>query len=120
MGVLIVLLIMRVLDQMPYTPPLYGAQIVADILKTQEAPKDAHFVYRLSSYTCLAGDIIGDYEFDHEINVGDRLIFMDMAIYSMVKNNTFNGMPLPSISVLKDGKLSLIKSFGYEDFKCRL
>ena len=54
------------------------------------------------------------------INVGDRLIFMDMAIYSMVKNNTFNGMPLPSISVLKDGKLSLIKSFGYEDFKCRL
>ena len=106
--------------EMPYTPPLYGAQIVADILKTQEAPKDAHFVYRLSSYTCLAGDIIGDYEFDHEINVGDRLIFMDMAIYSMVKNNTFNGMPLPSISVLKDGKLSLIKSFGYEDFKCRL
>lgn len=106
--------------EMPYTPPLYGAQIVADILKTQEAPKDAHFVYRLSSYTCLAGDIIGDYEFDHEINVGDRLIFMDMAIYSMVKNNTFNGMPLPSIAVLKDGKLSLIKSFGYEDFKCRL
>lgn len=106
--------------EMPYTPPLYGAQIVADILKTQEAHKDAHFVYRLSSYTCLAGDIIGDYEFDHEINVGDRLIFMDMAIYSMVKNNTFNGMPLPSISVLRDGKLSLIKSFGYEDFKCRL
>ena len=52
--------------------------------------------------------------------MGDRLIFMDMAIYSMVKNNTFNGMPLPSISVLKDGKLSLINSFGYEDFKCRL
>ena len=91
-----------------------------DILKIQESSKDAHFVYRLSSYTCLAGDIIGDYEFEHEINVGDRLIFMDMAIYSMVKNNTFNGMPLPSISVLKDGKLSLIKSFGYKDFKCRL
>ena len=68
----------------------------------------------------LYTDFLHIHEFDHEINVGDRLIFMDMAIYSMVKNNTFNGMPLPSISVLKDGKLSLIKSFGYEDFKCRL
>lgn len=128
--------------EMPYTPPLYGAKIAhvasetydnnisvqhKDDFKMQENDNDVYnrklkskYIYRLSSYTCLAGDIIGDYEFDHEINVGDRLIFMDMAIYSMVKNNTFNGIPLPSIAVLKDSCINLVKSFGYNDFKCRL
>ncbi len=97
--------------EMPYRPPLM------DSGQWGEKP----FEYRLSSYTCLAGDIIGDYSFDHEIKVGDRLIFEDMAIYSMVKNNTFNGIPLPSIYLLKaDGTAELIKKFGYEDFKNRL
>ncbi|MBR5953388.1 MAG: carboxynorspermidine decarboxylase [Pseudobutyrivibrio sp.] len=97
--------------EMPYRPPLM------DSGQWGEKP----FEYRLSSYTCLAGDIIGDYSFDHEIKVGDRLVFEDMAIYSMVKNNTFNGIPLPSIYLLKaDGSLGLIKKFGYEDFKNRL
>jgi carboxynorspermidine decarboxylase len=71
--------------------------------------------------TCLAGDVIGDYSFEKKVQVGDRLIFEDMAIYSMVKNNTFNGMPLPSIGLLcEDGTTKLIKEFGYEDFKMRL
>lgn len=97
--------------EMPYRPPLM------DSGQWGEKP----FEYRLSSYTCLAGDIIGDYSFDHEIKVGDRLAFEDMAIYSMVKNNTFNGIPLPSIYLLKaDGSIELIKKFGYEDFKNRL
>ena len=97
--------------EMPYRPPL------KDSGKWGEKPFD----YRLSSYTCLAGDIIGDYSFDKEIHIGDRLIFEDMAIYSMVKNNTFNGIPLPSIYLLKaDGTIDLIKKFGYEDFKNRL
>lgn len=97
--------------EMPYRPPL------KDSGEWGEKP----FEYRLSSYTCLAGDIIGDYSFDHEIQVGERLIFEDMAIYSMVKNNTFNGIPLPSIYLLKqDGTTELIKKFGYEDFKNRL
>ena len=61
--------------------------------------KNGRYRYRLSSYTCLAGDIIGDYQFGREINVGDRLVFEDMAIYSMVKNNTFNGIPLPDIVI---------------------
>ena len=97
--------------EMPYRPPL----------KDSGEWGQKTFEYRLSSYTCLAGDIIGDYSFDREIKVGDRLIFEDMAIYSMVKNNTFNGIPLPSIYLLKqDGSCQLIKKFGYEDFKNRL
>ncbi|MCR4568526.1 MAG: carboxynorspermidine decarboxylase [Pseudobutyrivibrio sp.] len=97
--------------EMPYRPPL------RDSGKWGEKP----FEYRLSSYTCLAGDIIGDYSFDREVKIGDRLIFEDMAIYSMVKNNTFNGIPLPSIYLLKqDGSCQLIKKFGYDDFKNRL
>ena len=97
--------------EMPYRPPL------RDSGEWGEKP----FEYRLSSYTCLAGDIIGDYSFDTDIKIGDRLIFEDMAIYSMVKNNTFNGIPLPDIYLLKqDGTTELIKRFGYEDFKTRL
>ena len=65
--------------------------------------------------------MIGDYSFTQEIHVGDRLVFEDMAIYSMVKNNTFNGMPLPAIAVQKeDGTVQIVKEFGYEDFKMRL
>lgn len=97
--------------EMPYRPPL---------MNSYEWDKKP-YKYRLSSYTCLAGDIIGDYSFNREIKVGDRLVFEDMAIYSMVKNNTFNGIPLPSIYLQKqDGDCQLIKKFGYEDFKNRL
>ncbi len=97
--------------EMPYRPPLYNSG------------KDGEkkYTYRLAGATCLAGDVIGDYSFDNPLNIGDKLIFEDMAIYSMVKNNTFNGMPLPSIAVLrKDGTIETVKSFGYEDFKYRL
>ena len=119
--------------EMPYTPPLDGAVIASEeevkeamgmnevSESTDTGCKDSHrFLYRLSSYTCLAGDIIGDYTFDHEINIGDRLVFKDMAIYSMVKNNTFNGIPLPSIYKLSGTECSLVKRFGYSDFKERL
>ena len=65
--------------------------------------------------------MIGDYSFDEKLAIGDRLCFEDMAIYSMVKNNTFNGMPLPDLAVLhKDGTYEVVKKFGYEDFKERL
>ena len=97
--------------EMPYRPPLRDGY----------EPNEKAYIYRLSSLTCLAGDVIGDYSFEKEINIGDRLIFEDMAIYSMVKNNTFNGIPLPDILLLKeDGKIENIKSFGYGDFKGRL
>ena len=97
--------------EMPYRPPL----------KDSGNAGEKAFTYRLSSCTCLAGDVIGDYSFDKQIQVGDKLYFQDMAIYSMVKNNTFNGIPLPGIAVMKeDGDCEMIRTFGYEDFKGRL
>ena len=76
---------------------------------------------RFGGPTCLAGDIIGDYSFDKELNEGDKIVFMDMALYTMVKNNTFNGMALPSIATLEqNGDVKIVKEFGYDDFKSRL
>lgn len=97
--------------EMPYRPPLEDGG----------EPGEKKYTYRLSCPTCLAGDVIGDYSFDEPLKPGDRLIFGDMAIYTMVKNNTFNGINLPSI-ILKttDDEYRLIKEFGYEDFKSRL
>ena len=97
--------------EMPYRPPLMDSGEAGEKL----------YSYRLGSQTCLSGDSIGIYSFDKPLKTGDRLVFEDMAIYSMVKNNTFNGMPLPAIYLLKDGKSpELLRKFGYEDFKCRL
>lgn len=97
--------------EMPYRPNIIGTG----------QPHEKPYTYRLGGPTCLAGDIIGDYSFDKPLEIGDRLVFCDMAIYSMVKNNTFNGMPLPAIVWCdEDGKCRIVKSFGYEDFKCRL
>ncbi len=97
--------------EMPYRPEVFGAG----------KPGEREFTYRLGGNTCLAGDIIGDYSFDHELSCGERLVFGDMAIYSMCKNNTFNGIPLPSIYLLcEDGSVKLVKSFSYGDFKGRL
>ncbi len=97
--------------EMPYRPPL----------KDSGEPGEKPYTYRLGGPTCLAGDIIGDYSFDRPLQEGDRLVFEDMAIYSMVKNNTFNGMPLPAIVLQKkDGTFTVLKQFGYGDFKGRL
>lgn len=97
--------------EMPYRPPL----------KDSGKAGEKAYTYRLSSCTCLAGDVIGDYSFDREIKVGDKLYFEDMAIYSMVKNNTFNGMCLPAIAVMDEsGECRIIREFGYSDFKERL
>ncbi len=97
--------------EMPYRP------MVWDSGKAYEKA----FTYRFAGATCLAGDIIGDYSFDKPLKVGDKIVFEDMAIYSMVKNNTFNGINLPDIALQKvDGSIKIIRSFGYEDFKGRL
>ena len=96
--------------EMPYRPPLKGSGLAGQ----------KKYTYRLSARTCLAGDIIGDYSFDEQLSEGDILYFEDMAIYSMVKNNTFNGMPLPAIAAMRGGECSIVKEFGYADFKSRL
>lgn len=97
--------------EMPYTPPLMDA----------DSDNAKQFKYRLAGPTCLSGDVVGDYTFDREIKTGDMLAFGDMAIYTTVKNNTFNGMPLPDIYSLKqDGTLVKLTDFGYKDFKNRL
>ena len=97
--------------EMPYRPPLCDSG---------EAGEKA-YTYTLGGPTCLAGDIIGEYSFDTPLHIGDRLVFGDMAIYSMVKNNTFNGMPLPDIIALhEDGSWDVVKHFGYEEFKRRV
>ncbi|MCR5387804.1 MAG: carboxynorspermidine decarboxylase [Lachnospiraceae bacterium] len=97
--------------EMPYRPPLFGGY----------EPGEKAFTYRLGGATCLAGDVVGDYSFEKELNVGDKIIFGDMAIYTTCKNNTFNGMPLPCIySIDEGGSLKEFRSFGYEDFKTRL
>ena len=97
--------------EMPYQPPLYGAGKAGEKAET----------WRLGSATCLSGDVVGDYSFDGPLQVGDLLLFGDMAIYTTCKNNTFNGMPLPDINVLREnGSVENLKHFGYADFKMRL
>lgn len=97
--------------EMPYRPNIIGAA-ESDVLP---------HTYRLGANTCLAGDVIGDYSFENALCEGDKLVLCDMAIYSMCKNNTFNGMPLPSIWLnSKINGLQQIKAFVYEDFKSRV
>ena len=97
--------------EMPYRPPVLGSG---------EPGEKAH-TYTFAGPTCLAGDTIGTYSFDEPLAVGDRIVFGDMAIYTMVKNNTFNGMPLPAIIASdSDGSWQTVRQFGYEDFKMRL
>jgi len=98
--------------EIPYRPAVAGA---AD-------PGRWPYDYRLTGRTCLSGDILGDYSFPEPLRIGDRLVFHDMAVYTMVKNTTFNGLPLPAIALWNSDtdELRLIKEFGYEDFRRRL
>lgn len=97
--------------EMPYRPPLANSGL----------PGEKAYTYRLGGPTCLAGDVIGDYSFDAPLKAGDELVFLDMALYTMVKTNTFNGMPLPSIYWRKiDDTLEVLRHFSYDDFKMRL
>lgn len=96
---------------MPYRPKIIGGG----------EPGEKKYEYRLGGPSCLAGDIIGDYSFDKPLKAGDKLIFTDMALYTFVKNTTFNGINLPDLGILKKNeKYKVIKHFGYEDFRSRL
>jgi carboxynorspermidine decarboxylase len=98
--------------EMPYRPDVVGAG---------KSGEFAH-CYQLGGSTCLAGDVIGDYSFRDPLRVGQRLVFTDMAHYTMVKNTTFNGVPLPAIATYSDRvrEVKIVREFGYEDFRSRL
>ena len=123
--------------EMPYTPrcgveKLRGCDVEKEKTSTPQrlnvstsqrlnASTPQHYYYRFGGPTCLAGDEIGTYGFASPLKEGDSVVFEDMAIYSMVKNNTFNGMPLPDIAVQrKSGEIEVLRRFGYADFKMRL
>lgn len=97
--------------EMPYKPKILGATDPATDKQT----------YRLGGNSCLSGDFMGEWSFNNELNPGDRIIFLDMIHYTMVKTTTFNGVQHPSIGIwTRDGKFSLIRKFGYKDYKKRL
>lgn len=98
--------------EMPYRPNVIGADL----------PGKKAFTCRLAGKSCLAGDVLGEYSFDHELCPGERLVFLDMAIYSMVKTNTFNGLRLPSLALWdsETNERRVTRIFGYEDFRSRL
>lgn len=98
--------------EMPYRPQIVGA----------DEPGKLPHTYRLGGLTCLAGDVIGDYSFDRPLQVGDKLVFGDMAHYTMVKTTTFNGVRLPSIATFEPetGELKVVRRFGYQDYASRL
>jgi carboxynorspermidine decarboxylase len=98
--------------EMPYRPDIEGGF----------NPGDKAHTYRLGGPSCLAGDVIGDWSFDQPLKAGDRLAFLDMAHYTMVKTTTFNGIQHPAICTFEPqtGELKVVRSFGYEDFKARL
>ena len=97
--------------EMPYKPKIIGAT----------DPVEGKPTYRLGGNSCLSGDFMGDWSFDKELKPGDKVIFLDMIHYTMVKTTTFNGVAHPSIGMwTKDDEFKLFKKFGYEDFKNRL
>ena len=97
--------------EMPYRP---------NILDADQAGKQP-YTYRLGGMSCLAGDVIGDYSFSEPLQIGQRITFLDMSHYTMVKNSTFNGVPLPAISLYSEASgLQIVRTFGYEDYRNRL
>lgn len=97
--------------EMPYRPRIIGAGYPGEFAHT----------FRLGGLTCLAGDVIGDYSFQNPLKPKDRLVFCDMAHYTMVKNNMFNGVNLPCIALFSEEEgVRTLKRFGYSDYKSRL
>ncbi len=98
--------------EMPYRPEVIGGGM----------PGEKKYTYQLAGLSCLAGDVIGYYSFDEPLAAGQRLVFLDMLHYTMVKNNTFNGVKLPAIATYEpgDNTVTVIKEFGYQDYRSRL
>ena len=105
--------------EMPYQPAVRGAETLAPEAVKHAAPED--FVYRLGGNSCLSGDFMGSWRFDHPLVPGERVIFEDMIHYTTVKTNMFNGVSHPSIAMLHtDGTLEYFRRFGYADYRDRM
>lgn len=106
--------------EMPYKPVVRGAKIV-DIDDSDGQPEDSLYIYRLGGNSCLSGDFMGSWQFDHELKVGENIIFEDMLHYTTVKTNMFNGISHPTIGLLHlNGELEILREFAYEDYKYRM
>ncbi|HIV49554.1 carboxynorspermidine decarboxylase [uncultured Helicobacter sp.] len=103
--------------EMPYRPSV--CKMSNGIIESDRGENVGAYRYRFGGPTCLAGDVIGDFSFDTPLCVGDKVIFEDMLHYTIVKNNTFNGVPLPSLGVIENGKFRKLKEFDYLDYKQR-
>ena len=106
--------------EMPYFPDVRGAEHVAQD-NSQFSILNSQFIYRLGGNSCLSGDFMGYWQFDHELEVGEEVVFEDMIHYTTVKTNMFNGISHPAIGMLHtDGKLEILREYGYEDYKNRM
>lgn len=103
--------------EMPYRPNV--KKISKDSIESDKGIKQAIYQYRFGGATCLAGDIIGDYSFDTPLKIGDKILFEDMIHYTIVKNNTFNGVALPSLAKISKDKFEILKTFDFGDYKNR-
>lgn len=106
--------------EMPYKPAVRGAKIV-DIDDSNSQLEASLYIYRLGGNSCLSGDFMGSWQFDHELKVGENIIFEDMLHYTTVKTNMFNGISHPAIGLLHlNGELEILREFAYEDYKYRM
>ena len=103
--------------EMPYWPRVRGAETLED--HTPQAGEE--YVYRLGGNSCLSGDYMGAWRFDHELQVGEQVILEDMIHYTTVKTNMFNGIHHPAIALQReDGRLEMLREYGYEDYRDRM
>ena len=107
--------------EMPYYPDVRGAEHLEESSEYSECSEYSDYRYRLGGNSCLSGDFMGSWQFDHELQIGEEIIFEDMIHYTTVKTNTFNGVTHPSIALLhEDGTLEVLRRFGYEDYRNRM
>jgi carboxynorspermidine decarboxylase len=107
--------------EMPYMPEVRGAVIIEADGNSQFSIHNSKFVYRLGGNSCLSGDFMSSWRFDHELKVGEEVIFEDMIHYTTVKTCMFNGISHPALAMLhEDGKLEILRHFGYEDYRNRM
>ncbi|MGL2490243.1 carboxynorspermidine decarboxylase [Helicobacter pylori] len=107
--------------EMPYRPSILKISIENDeeIIEVEKGENQGAFSYFLGGPTCLAGDFMGSFSFDAPLKRGDKIVFQDMLHYTIVKNNSFNGVPLPSLAKLNQQGFKILKNFSYEDYKNR-